>query len=326
MISLEEYRMFSKEYVQYRLGNVESLVRLAWRKAFKQPLPRKYINHKKVLDEHRFNRLIREKIESGNPFMAARFGANECNVLNKYLCKKFGMLEDYPKLNIDALCNNAGFFPRNTDMIDQYAELMLECCSELDYIALWNDAHENYIIRKYAPQATGTLLECLRPCYYEDTWTRALKGKKVCVVHPFAETILEQYSGRELIYPNGELPEFELRVVKAVQTIAGNVDSRFETWFDALEYMEREIASEPFDIAIIGCGAYGFPLAAYVKSIGKQAIHLGGTTQLMFGIKGARWDDDSPLGKKLYNSYWVYPSAHETPANIDSVEGGCYWK
>ena len=42
-----------------------------------------------------------------------------------------------------------------------------------------------------------------------------------------------------------------------------------------------------FDVALIGCGAYGFPLAAKLKTAGKQAIHLGGVLQALFGIKGA---------------------------------------
>ena len=46
-----------------------------------------------------------------------------------------------------------------------------------------------------------------------------------------------------------------------------------------------------FDVAIIGCGAYGFPLAAKLKQAGKQAIHLAGATQLLFGIKGKRWEE-----------------------------------
>ena len=32
-------------------------------------------------------------------------------------------------------------------------------------------------------------------------------------------------------------------------------------------YMKNEIAAKDFDIALIGCGAYGMPLAAYVKSL-----------------------------------------------------------
>ena len=34
-----------------------------------------------------------------------------------------------------------------------------------------------------------------------------------------------------------------------------------------------------FDIAIIGCGAYAFPLGAYVKKLGKKAIDLLKNTQ-----------------------------------------------
>jgi hypothetical protein len=47
-----------------------------------------------------------------------------------------------------------------------------------------------------------------------------------------------------------------------------------------------------FDIAIIGCGAYSFPLAANVKRIGKNSVHLGGASQLLFGFswkKMVRW-------------------------------------
>ena len=33
------------------------------------------------------------------------------------------------------------------------------------------------------------------------------------------------------------------------------------------------------------------PLAAFIKSIGKKAVHLGGSTQILFGIKGERWDE-----------------------------------
>ena len=61
------------------------------------------------------------------------------------------------------------------------------------------------------------------------------------------------------------MPEFELKTLKAVQTIAGEKDERFSTWFEALEYMFEETMKIDFDIAIIGCGAYGMPLAAKLK-------------------------------------------------------------
>jgi threonine dehydrogenase-like Zn-dependent dehydrogenase len=39
--------------------------------------------------------------------------------------------------------------------------------------------------------------------------------------------------------------------------------------------MIDEIGKIDFDVAILGCGAYGLPLAAAIKGMGKQAIHLG---------------------------------------------------
>lgn len=108
-----------------------------------------------------------------------------------------------------------------------------------------------------------------------------------------------------------------------VQSIAGESTS-FDNWFDALDYMTEEALRRDFDIAIIGCGAYGFPLAARLKAAGKQAIHLGGAVQIMFGIIGSRWYS-VPAVRKMFNEYWVHPSADEIPKNAEKVEGGCYW-
>lgn len=67
-----------------------------------------------------------------------------------------------------------------------------------------------------------------------------------------------------------------------------------------------------FDIAIIGCGAYGMPLAAKLKKTGKQAIHLGGETQLLFGIKGKWWEENYPSKiASCFNEYWGYPADSE---------------
>ena len=121
-------------------------------------------------------------------------------------------------------------------------------------------------------------------------------------------------------YSDFILPEFaSLQVIPAVQTIAGNTEGH-ETWFDALKQMESEIDKADFDVALIECGAYGYPLAAYCKSIGKQGIHIGGSLQLYFGIKGKRWDRFG-----FYNEFWVSPGDSERPANLLKVEDGCYW-
>ena len=87
--------------------------------------------------------------------------------------------------------------------------------------------------------------------------------------------------------------------------------------------MQDEIKKIDFDIAFLGCGAYGLPLASYIKSLGKQALHTGGSTQLLFAIKGRRWEGD---GARVFKEdFWVYPSLDERPKDYLLVEGGCYW-
>lgn len=106
-------------------------------------------------------------------------------------------------------------------------------------------------------------------------------------------------------YPGMDvLPKFDLQTIKAVQTISGNRDSRFQTWFEALSWMEEECRKREFYIAIIGCGAYGFPLAASVKRMGKIAVHLGGSTQILFGILGRRWENRKDFMSNVVNEYW----------------------
>ena len=146
-----------------------------------------------------------------------------------------------------------------------------------------------------------------------------MEKKKVLIIHPFEKTIISQYKKRKKIFLNKNiLPEFDIDTIKAVQSLSSE-DSRFKSWFDALEYMKDKISKKDFDIALIGCGAYGLPLSSHVKKMGKIGIHMGGSLQLLFGIKGKRWDDN-PIIKKLYNKHWVRPSEIEKPKNYKKVE------
>ena len=89
--------------------------------------------------------------------------------------------------------------------------------------------------------------------------------------------------------------------------------------------MQNDIDKIDFDIALLGCGAYGMPLGSFIKTKKKKtAIYIGGGLQILFGIKGTRWDSHEVVSN-LYNSYWTRPSDLEKPNNHMSVENGCYW-
>jgi len=65
-------------------------------------------------------------------------------------------------------------------------------------------------------------------------------------------------------------------------------------------------------------------LRVHVKRRGKIGYHLGGATQLLFGIKGRRWDSH-PVISKCYNEHWIRPLSEEIPEKAKLVEESCYW-
>jgi hypothetical protein len=211
--------------------------------------------------------------------------------------------------------------------------LIIEDTKELDVLALWTGGEKVMPLPQHCKYIHLLMLE---PYWSSNPWTRVLKGKKVIVVHPFAELIEKQYKEyRTELFENSDvLPLFDLKTIKAVQSIGGDSNG-FVDWFEALQWMEDEIDKQDYDICLIGCGAYSFPLAAHCKRQGKKAVHLGGSLQLLFGIKGSRWENpnyarnwhmepENLYLKMMSNKNWVRPNEFRTK-NSSLVENGCYW-
>lgn len=300
---------------------------------FVKPKKPVYIN-----DRKESTKLIRELLERKEPSMIARYGGFELAVVVNYL----GVINPNHSIikyikgetsewwwNMDTIKKmetNAGFFPANVQTIEEYAKLMLEDSKQLDILGSGLFDLEPFVA-DYIKDSKKILRRHLEPDFYavdvSNEWTQALKGKNVLVIHPFTETIKKQYQKRTFLFPDKDLlPEFNLLTIKAVQSLGGN--SEFATWFEALHYMEDEMDKLDYDIAIIGCGAYGFNLAAHAKRTGHKAIHIGGPVQLLFGIIGRRWAEQD-FYANLMNEYWVRPSEDEKPKAASNVEGACYW-
>ena len=225
--------------------------------------------------------------------------------------------------NIGFLMHNlSGFFPADAAGLKNFANLMLRDLQNIDILGSW--LADETRLEKFFPNAKIVPLKDLEPYYHANPWSEVLEGKRVLVVHPFEESIKMQYAKHRVLFDDPRiLPNFELMTLKAVQSIAAS-RTYFSTWFDALAWMSQRVSEMNFDIAIIGAGAFGLPLASFIKNLGKKAVHLGGATQILFGIKGKRWDE-LPFFKQLYNEHWVRPLPTETPDNFRMVESGCYW-
>lgn len=290
--------------------------------------------------------LIYLKLISPEPCMVARFGDGELALTANYyeISQIKHSVIKYIRGEISDWWWNKGviskfeteFIPYDVNNFSNFGKMMLNAAAQVDILAEWYTEYRNlYYIRNVISQAHRVTLLSIEPYWAEQPWTRALHGKKVLVINMFADLIEKQYNENrtKLFKDTNVLPEFELHTIKAIN-IYDRMPGRFNGWFEELEWMKSEMDKTDYDIALIGCGAYGFPLAAHAKRMGKKAVHLGGALQLLFGIKGKRWENPKygafslkreNAYPELFNEYWIKPDDNHTPNIADKIEDGCYW-
>lgn len=273
-----------------------------------------------LLSPDKGNALIAELLKTSEPFAVCRLGGVEMRCIVK---RARAAIPN--KMEMDNILFAAGVFPNSLKMVDKFSEIYTSGIRSCDVMAVCEVIGEKNAIKKYCPDAKILEATAIEPYYFNNPWSKFLKDKKVLIIHPFIDSIKKQLEKKDEIWPNREvLPKFKtVSFLKAVQSNAG-AESGFTDWFEALEYMKAEIDKIDFDVALIGAGAYSLPLVAHCKSIGKQAIQTAGGTQILFGIKGKRWDNH-PIISKFYNDAWIRPSESETPPQTKKVEGGSYW-
>lgn len=295
-------------------------------------------NDDKSKRNSKVNDLIFNLIKSGKPFMLARFGGvelraalnayhfyNRSNIFNdsfQFLINEKTVFWEFQDKNKSMINLNAGFFPNDLENVKKFQEKLFEDTKQLDILG--TSVGLEHQVPTIPANVVYTWIRNLEPWWFEKPWTLALEGKKVLIIYPNEELVANQYKdNRTRIYKESKynLPKFKLLTYEPIQTIAG-LTSNFENWFDALDYMIEDIKKIDFDVAIIGAGAYGFSLASEIKIMGKQAIQLGGVTQLLFGIRGKRWEEWEHY-TSLRKDGWV--NVNRKPLGFEKIEGGCYW-
>lgn len=276
------------------------------------------------------NAVIRDVLASGAPCFVTRLSAIElATTIYWRRWRRHGPARlPYLAHQKNLMSNLAGFFPATDASLDRFSEQLIDVCAQADVMAISGHRDEHVIVNACCPGARLVQIDALHSMCYEEPWSSQLAEKTVLVIHPFARTIESQYHERRTrLYRNPDvLPEFELKTLVPVQSSAGCTTGH-SSWFDALERTLEAVSGQEFDVAIVGAGAYGMPIGAFIKSMGRGAVHMGGATQLLFGIKGSRWEreDWGDLVTRHYTEAWVRPSAAETPTGAAGVEGGCFW-
>jgi len=275
------------------------------------------------------------QIRAKKIFAAGKLGTSEQETLLFFLLERVGDRSPYPPIIRKNITLNAGIFPATDASIDAWCVHMMEdVLPAMDAMVEWSTrpVEEGLVLQRFARESERLVLRSLEP-YYEPTKEQRYTytpDARFAIVSPFAKSIDRQKDRMAAVWPAEPLFHPTSSIVP-VQTgygpmlsDTGGWPAEITTWQQALTYTVEQIVSTGATVALIGCGALSLPIAAALKKRGISAIHTGGATQILFGIKGRRWLTHSVIGPMM-NGAWISPSVEEIPTRSERVEGGCYW-
>ncbi len=237
---------------------------------------------------------------------------------------------------------HAGIFPSAEPSVKIWKQAYLNSLKQIHdepIVAGWYKPLENVektILEQCCPNAVHMPLRCLEPYYVDEKyrWTRFLSGKKVAVVSSFAKTIELQIPKRKEIWgdkadsilpADTEWIPLQTRYPPVLAEGRAGWPAGVTSWMGAVRYISDKIIATNPDICLIGCGGMGMIIAGILKQKGIACVVMGGSIQVLFGIKGKRWATHDVISK-FWNDSWVWPAEEETPKGAAKIEGSCYWK
>lgn len=246
-------------------------------------------------------------------------------------------ITNYIKNIIPSMKNNTGIKLSSGKSIQNYSDLYLEAFQNCDMYSGWDiqgnvfkhisHSHE-YIKKSYFSKKI--IWSCALEIYhyiYSNPWTHALKGKRILIISPFKETILEQIQIRSYLYDNIDLfPQCTFLVLKPPMTQGDESSTEFDDELSNF-YIKLDEIKEKYDVALLSCGGYGNIISNHIyEKHHKSAIYVGGVLQMYFGIYGTRWLKERPDIIRLFiNKYWKRPKESERPNGHGNIESSCYW-
>ena len=276
---------------------------------------------------------IKKLVQSGKPFFVGRNGTIEMQTIQYYLGRGD---QPYPEQIREYIERNAGVFPATDASLDAWCRAYIKSLEELDGVAAgWYEStkmFEDRLLKTSAALAFRCPLRSIEPYYVEPAlqWTRALEGKRVCVVSSFTKSIQSQlktatvWTGENKLMLPYSVDWSFVQTGYSPKLGLGKCEWPVGTWDAAVASVVEQVVATRADIALIGCGGLGMVMAAELKRRGVSAIVMGGAIQVLFGIKGRRWSTHSVISR-FWNDAWVWPADDEVPGGSQEVEAGCYW-
>lgn len=270
-----------------------------------------------VRGSEKISECIKRALEKGEGALIGRMGSTEMTC----------MFSESPELYMKVLETYSGIFGSFEEWVSDYKE----ACSESDIFAAgWYEplAEKEINYMKKISKAALIPLRSLEPYYCSEPWSSVLSGRRVSVVSSFADTMKRQI-GLDIWENKNILPEAAWSFVRSYycpSIACGRCEwpSGVVCWKTAVDYLEQEVLATDPEIVIIGCGGLAMPLALRLKRKGIITLVLGGAIQILFGIKGLRWESHTEISE-FFNDSWTFPSDDEIPGGAEKIERGCYW-
>jgi hypothetical protein len=231
--------------------------------------------------------------------------------------------------------SSAGIFPRDAGFYARFNDFYIEQVQQLDFLGLFGTWNEPELVEHYRLKP--------RLMHYQDQepdrsipddparcYLPLFAGKRILFVSPFAELLKERASERvfEAVWAKTGKRWFHPARTEALRVPYGwasDTQERYGTSIDLFEALKAEMATKRFDVALIGAGGLGIPLATHAKSLGKLAISLGGHLQVLFGLLGERWRTDPQWQRDYITEAWIDPPEEYRSAEAHSGDYGAYW-
>lgn len=262
---------------------------------------------------------IRAQRDRQRPFIIPRIAGIENNTA--FLGHHY---QELPPVLQRAMKNNAGIHLPTMKSFLLYSKWYLSAFEACELYASWEpfghyirhvkDSHA-FIQAKYRkPQVWAYGFDIFH--YIHRPWTHALSGLRILLISPFVDLMHDP-----TVYGVDLFPGCTFEYLKPPQT-QGLEPSR--DWHDEFLDFCDQVKTKEFDVALCSCGGYGNPLCAYIHSLGKSAIYVGGVLQMYFGIYGNRWLTERKDVLAVYlTPKWTRPTVR--PRGFENIEQSCYW-
>lgn len=274
--------------------------------------------------------------QSDLPFFIGRNGTIELQIIAKYIFKVPMLQSEKRTLEL-----NAGIFPGTQETLDSFCIDYMDSLKNVDVMAEGWYNHfkkvEKEILDDLNPNRKKILLRNLEPYYVKPSlrWTQYLSGKRVAIINSFAETCEQQTYMSKAIWPEytetflpSDTTWIPIQTYYSPSLAANNLNANWplhiNNYKDAVEYVVGKTLESLAEVAIIGCGGMGMIIGSKLKDAGLQVVVMGGATQILFGIKGKRWENHEVINT-FFNDAWISPNPENIPSNYSLVENGCYW-